>query len=104
MAKFLLIYHGGEQPETEAEGLAVMAKWEAWFTNMADAVVDGGNPVGLSSTVNSDGSVENNGGSNPVSGYSIVQADDQAQAEFLAQSCPIRESGGSIEVAEIIEM
>lgn len=104
MAKFLLVYHGGSMPEAEAEGMAVMAKWQAWFAGMADAVVDGGNPVGLSSTVNSDGSVENNGGSNPVSGYSIVSADSQAQAEFLAQGCPIRERGGSIEVAEIVEM
>lgn len=104
MAKYLFVYHGGSMPETEAEGQAVMAQWRAWFENMGSAVVDGGNPVAQSSTVQADGIVENNGGSNPVSGYSIVAADNQAAAETLAQGCPIRERGGSIEVAEIMPM
>lgn len=104
MAKYLFVYHGGSMPETQEEGMAVMAKWQAWFETMGAAVVDGGNPVGMSSTVQSDGIVEPNGGSNPVSGYSVVSADSQATAEMLAQGCPIRERGGSIEVAEIIEM
>lgn len=104
MANYLFVYHGGSMPETQEEGMAVMAKWEAWFENMGEAVVDGGNAVGMSSTVMSDGIVEANGGSNPVSGYTVVSAASQAEAECLAQGCPIRERGGSIEVAPIIEM
>jgi hypothetical protein len=104
MAKYLFVYHGGSMPETEAEGMAVMAQWQAWFEQMGPAVVDAGNPVGLSSTVQSDGIVEANGGSNPVSGYSIISTDSQDAAETLAQGCPIRERGGSIEIAEIMEM
>lgn len=104
MAKYLLVYHGGSMPETQEEGMAVMAKWNAWFEAMGAAVIDGGNPVGMSTTVMSDGIVEANGGSNPVSGYSLVSAASQSEAEHLAQGCPIRERGGSIEVAEIMEM
>lgn len=104
MAKFLFIYHGGSMPETEEEGARVMADWMAWFEGMGAAVVDGGNPVGQSSTVNSDGSVSNDGGSNPASGYSLVNADSIEQATALTSGCPILKVGGSVEVAETIDM
>ena len=104
MAKYLFVYHGGTMPETEEEGAAVMAQWQSWLGGMGSAVVDGGNPVGLSSTVNSDGTVSNNGGANPASGYSLVSADSLDQALALAKACPILQTDGSVEVAEIIEM
>ena len=104
MTNYLFVYHGGSMPETEAEGMAVMAQWEAWFASMGDAVVDGGNPVAMSTTVEANGDVTANGGANPASGYSIVKAASQEQAEQLALGCPIRERGGSIEVAAIVEM
>ena len=63
-----------------------------------------GNPVGLSHTVMSDKSVEENGGPNPVSGYSMIAEDSLEDATEKAKGCPILESGGSIEVAEIINM
>ncbi len=104
MAKFLYIYHGGKKPDSQEEMDKIMQEWGAWFGSMGDAVVDGGNPVGLSHTVNSDGSIVDNGGSNPVSGYSIVTAETQDDATRMAQGCPILKSGGSVEVAEIINM
>ena len=104
MAKFLYIYHGGKKPDSQEEIDKIMQEWGAWFGSMGDAVVDGGNPVGLSHTVISDGSIVDNGGSNPVSGYSIVTADSQDNATRMAQECPILKSGGSVEVAEIINM
>jgi hypothetical protein len=67
-------------------------------------VIDGGNPVGESTTVNPDGSVSNNGGANPASGYSLIEAADLDDALAKAKGCPILESGGSIEVAEAIDM
>ena len=67
MAKYVFIYHGGKMPESEEEGAKVMAEWQAWLGGMGDAVVDPGNPVGLSSTVHSNGTVSDDGGSNPVS-------------------------------------
>ena len=83
MAKYLFVYHGGSMPETEEEGAQVMAAWNAWFQELGSAVVDGGAPVGMSSTVQSDGSVTNDGGSNPTSGYSIVSADSIDDAEII---------------------
>ncbi len=104
MAKYLYVYHGGSHPETEDEQKAVMDAWGNWFGSMGASVVDGGNPVGKSSTVNSDGSVTEDGGSNPASGYSLIEADNVADAIARAKACPILEAGGSIELAEAIDM
>ena len=104
MAKYLFVYHGGSDPETEEEVAEVLDAWGNWFGSMGAAVIDGGNPVGESSTVNADGSVSNNGGANPASGYSLIEAADLDDALAKAKGCPILESGGSIEVAEAIDM
>lgn len=104
MAKFLFVYHGGKHPETKAEEAKVMNAWGEWFNSMGSAVVDGGNPVGKSSTVRSDGSIANDGGSNPTSGYSLVEAGSLQDALGKAGKCPILAAGGSVEVAEAIDM
>ena len=75
-----------------------------WFGSLGSAVVDGGNPVGTSSTVKSDGSVASNGGANPASGYSLVEASSLDEALAKAKGCPILAAGGSVEVAEAIDM
>ena len=103
MPKFLFVYHGGSQPASPEEGEKVMAKWMSWIGGHGDTFVDGGAPVGLSKTVTSSG-VADDGGANPASGYSIVLAGDIAAAAEIAKGCPIHESGGSVEVAEIMEM
>lgn len=104
MPKFMFIYHGGGRPETQEEGERVMAAWMKWMADMGDALVDGGNPAGMSKTVTASG-IEDNGGANPVSGYSLVNAPDMAAACEMAKGCPILEGGsGTIEVAEAMEM
>jgi hypothetical protein len=104
MAKYLFIYHGGTHPETEEEVAAVMDAWGNWLGSMGSAVIDGGNPVGKSSTVNPDGSVADNGGANPASGYGMFEATDVDDAIAKARGCPILEGGGSVELAEVIDM
>lgn len=63
-----------------------------------------GNPVGMSTTVNGDGSVTDNGGSNPTTGYGLFEASDLDDAIAKAKSCPILSSGGTVELAEAIDM
>ena len=104
MSKFMFAYHGGSTPQTEAEGAAVMQAWEAWFTELGAAIVDGGAPTGQSMTVAADGSVTDGGGANPISGYSIVEAPDISAAAALAKGCPLLAAGGSVEVAEALDM
>lgn len=103
MPKFLFVYHGGNMPETKEEGEAVMAKWGAWMQDIGADLADGGNPVGMSKTVFAD-RVEDNGGANPTSGYTLVNAADMDAAIAHAKGCPILEGGGSVEVAEAIDM
>ena len=67
-------------------------------------LIDGGNPVGMSSTVQSDGSVTGDGGPNPTSGYSLVSAQSLESALEIAKGCPILKAEGSVEVAEAMEM
>jgi hypothetical protein len=104
MAKFLFVYHGGSRPESKEAAKEVMNAWGKWFGSMGSAVVDGGNPVGESSTVKSDGSVASNGGANPASGYSLIEASNLKDALAKAKGCPILSAGGSVEVAEAIDM
>ena len=104
MAKYLFVYHGGKNPETEAEVAEVLDTWGAWFGSMGSAVIDGGNPVGPSSTVNGDGSVSDSGGPNPATGYSLIEAADLDDALAKAGGCPILAAGGTVELAEAIDM
>jgi hypothetical protein len=104
MAKFLFVYHGGKPPSSPAEAKTVMDAWGTWFGSMGSAVIDGGNPVGGSSTVKSDGSLVSGGGANPVSGYSLIEASSLADAHKKAMGCPLLKSGGTIEIAQAMDM
>ncbi len=104
MSKYVFAYHGGGTPETPEEQEQVMAAWGAWFEDMGAAVVDGGNPFGEVRTVASDGSVSAGGGANPLTGYSVIDAPDFDAALGHAKGCPILSGGGSVEVAEAIDM
>lgn len=104
MAKYLFVYHGGGHPASEAEGKKAMDEWGAWFGSMGAAVIDGGNPVGKSSTVKPDGSLAAGGGANPASGYSLIEASSLKDAHKKAKGCPILKIGGTIEIAEAMDM
>jgi hypothetical protein len=71
---------------------------------MGKAVIDGGNPVGKSSTVRSDGTVAKDGGANPASGYSLIEAPSLDDALSKAKQCPLLSAGGSVEVAPAMDM
>jgi hypothetical protein len=104
MAKYLFVYHGGENPKTEEEVAEVLDAWGSWFGTMGAAVIDGGNPVGQSYTINGDGSVTDSGGANPATGYSLIEASDLDDAKAKARGCPILNANGTVELAEAIDM
>ena len=101
MARFLYVYHGGKMPETEEEGRRSMAAWRNWLGGMGAQAVDPGNPVGKSKTVTESG-VADNGGADPSSGYTIVEAASIDEAVAMAKGCPILANEGTVEVAEIM--
>ena len=104
MAKYLFVYHGGSAPANPEEIKKTMDAWGAWFGSIGAAVIDGGNPVGKSSTVKPDGSLASGGGANPVSGYSLIEASSLEDAHLKAKGCPILQAGGTIEIAQAMDM
>lgn len=104
MPKYVFAYHGGSMPESPAAQAEAMAAWGTWFESLGEAVIDGGNPTGQSKTVTAPGSVSNGGGANPLSGYSLVTATTIDAAVEHAKGCPILAVGGSVEVAEALDM
>jgi hypothetical protein len=99
MPNFVLVYKGGGMGQTEAERQQIMAAWGQWFGALGQAIVDGGNPFGGSSTIGSDGSVTS-GAPSELTGYSILKADDMSSATSLAKGCPVLTTGGTIDVYE----
>jgi hypothetical protein len=104
MARYLLLYHGGSQPETEEAGKQVMAAWVAWFETLGAAVVDGGNPTAASKTIAPGGAVSDGAGASPATGYSVLSADSLDAAVALAQGCPHLKAGGTVVVYETLEL
>ena len=104
MTKYLLVYHGGSMPQTPEEGAKVMKEWNDWIAAMGKSLVDVGAPVGMSKTVAPDGKISDGGGSNPTMGYSIVEAASIDDAGKLVKTCPQLTAGGTIEIAEVIQM
>jgi hypothetical protein len=104
MEIYLLAFHGGGMPETEEEQAKVIAAGGDWYEKLGAAVKDGGNPIRRAKTFATDGAVSDAGGANPVSGYTLITAADIDAAIDMAESCPVLESGGSIEVAEALLM
>ncbi len=104
MAQFMFAYHGGKKPETPEEGAAMMQKWHAWIADLGDKMVNPGTPLGMSKTVSLDG-VADDGGSNPLAGFSVVEAEDMEAALEIARGCPFLDmESATIEVAEMMQM
>jgi hypothetical protein len=103
MARYVLAYRGGSEPDGEAAQAAVMQAWMNWFGELGPAVVDGGAPFGGSSTVVAGGAATA-GAPSALTGYSILSADSHADAERMAAGCPILADGGAVDVYEVHEM
>ncbi len=103
MANYVLVYSGGGVPETEAEQNAAMGAWGAWYEGLGQAVVDGGNPFGPSTSVASDGSISQ-GAPSALSGYTVISAESLDAATEHARTCPVLASGGRVDVYETFQI
>ncbi len=103
MPNYIIAYHGGKQPESPEQGAEHMAKWKSWIAGLGDAAVNPGTPLSSTRIVSSSG-VSDDGGSNPMSGYSIVKADSMDAALEMARACPFLDTGGTLEVAEMMQL
>lgn len=103
MPKFVLAYHGMPNIQSKEDGAAHMVAWKKWSDGMGDAVVDPGMPLGASKTITSTG-VEEGGGSNPLVGITIIQAETIEAAIELVKDCPHIGETSTIEIAEAKQM
>ena len=103
MPNFIIVYHGGNKPETKKAGAAQMAEWKAWVDDLGDACVNPSTPLGQSRIVSAVG-FSDDGGSNAMLEFSVVMAADIDAALQLAKRCPFLDFGGTLEVAEMVEM
>ena len=96
MTKYLLVYYGGKMETDPKLVEKSMAKWMKWFTDLGQAVVDGGAPTQPGKMVSSSG--VKSVGAKPVSGYTILQADSLNAAIALAKGSPVIAEGGQVAV------
>lgn len=99
MGKYVYIYYAG----TASDGGSA-EEWGKWFGELGSKLVDGGNPFKEGGkAVSQDGVMDVQ--SRPATGYSIVTADDMAQATEMAKGCPLMSAkDGAVCVYEALPM
>lgn len=100
MTDYVLLFRGGQMPETDEDRATVMKAWDTWFHEIGSALKDGGNPFAprAARTIAPDGSVRDGAGS--AGGYSILTADSLDAATEMAKGCPVLQGGAEVEVYE----
>lgn len=98
MAKWVLLYVGGDQPASKEDGEAIMAAWGDWFSKNGDVIADKGSAFGGVSGV---------GAALPatgVTGYTVIEASDADAAASLIKDHPHLAANGRIEIHETLDM
>ena len=103
MAKFMLVYLGGEQPSNQEEGKKHFDEYRAWLQSLGDAVISAANPLKDTHVISANGSTAA-GSSTMMSGFSVLEANSIEAAVLMSESCPFLKIGGTLEVSELIEM
>jgi hypothetical protein len=104
MPNFMMVYKGEAtdmsdmSPEQAQE---VMAKWGAWMERVGPALTDIGTPFGPAVSLVDDGTA---GTAASLTGYSIVEADDLAGAQALADGHPYLSEGQGNYAIDIYEL
>ncbi|CAN5810697.1 YciI family protein [soil metagenome] len=111
MKNFLFVYRNDYKsvPNGSPEEMqAVMKQWMDWIGSIAaqNKLVDKGNPLGSEGRVVRPGNVVTDGPYTEIKeligGYTAVRAENFEEAAELAKDCPIFQSGGNVEVREIV--
>ena len=112
MQDYLLLFHGGDavfsglSPE-EMQG--VMMRWSAWMKSLRDkGIHKGGEPLEAGGAVVSpDGTVTDGPFAETkeaIAGFVMISAKSLQEAIDLSQDCPIKLTGGSIEVRPVMDI
>ena len=104
MSSYMLVYKGEAtdmSAMSQEEAQAVMAKWGTWMQKVGSALSDVGSPFGPADSLVDDGTP---GEALSLSGYSIVEAADMAEARQLADGHPYLSEGRGNYAIDIFEM
>lgn len=110
MTKFTVIYHAPAEmmakmgTATAEEKEAGMQQWMNWKAEMGDKVLDFGSPLMPGVAIDTKGNESNATGDN--TGYSLIQAENMAEAKEMLKSHPHLQwgDGCTISVYECISM
>ena len=83
MNKFLLLYYGPVEDSPELRDAS-----QRWFERLGDRVVDSGNPFGSCVEATRGSSRERTVEDGAPTGYSIISAENQQEAQRLVEDCP----------------
>lgn len=106
-SKFMFVYRSQQdpnmQPPSPEDMQQILQAWHAWFAELGDRLVDGGDWLLPHGATVRDRDVISDGpfieGKEMVGGYSIVRADSVEEAAKLAKNCPVFGDGsGWVEV------
>ncbi|SFC58759.1 YciI family protein [Pseudoalteromonas denitrificans] len=103
MAQYIIIYLGGDQPESAEAGKKHFAQYQQWLLSLGDSVISPMNPIKNTQTVNPDTSISSQS-KTLMSGYTIIEAESMDVALSIAKFCPFLKLNGSLEVSQLIEM
>ena len=103
MAKYIIVYLGGEQPANPEEAQKHMEEYRHWLTSLGDAVVSALNPLKDTHVISSE-DYATPGSSTAMSGFTIIQEDSLEAVIDMAKNCPFTKIGGTLEVSELMEM
>ena len=112
MGEFVFLYRGGiKPPASPAEGQQNMAKWMAWFQELAAKghVIDRGQPLENSGKLVRARTKTITDGpfaelKDVVGGFTLIKARDIDEAAQIAKSCPILDRDGDVEVRPVMKM
>jgi hypothetical protein len=111
MEKFMLIFHGGGHLNESPEAMqANMGKWMAWIDKLkktdqyvaGEPLLPGGKLISGKNKHVTDGPYTE--GKEVVGGFFIIKAADLKEAVEISNDCPDYESGGSVQVRQVMKM
>jgi hypothetical protein len=100
MAKFLVVYYGGKMETDPKKVEKSMAVWTKWFKDLGKAVVDMGAATQPGKSVSGAGVKAITG--KPITGYTVIQADNLDAAAALVKTSPIVAEGGEMGIYTIM--
>src|SRR5262245_32713150 len=111
MSEYVFLYRGAQRPGSPQEAQQIVQKWMTWLQDLAKKghIKDRGQPLeptgkvvaGKNKTVTDGPYAE---AKDLVGGYTVVEANDLAQAAELSKGCPVFERNGFVEVRPVMKL